>query len=64
MYAFACLAALPAGLTHYGTTTAPMFIDGYVSVKDWWRVGLIASIANLLVWLTVGFGWWKILGFW
>ena len=64
VYAFACLAALPAGLTHYGTTTAPMFINGYVSVKDWWRVGLIASIANLLVWLTVGFGWWKILGFW
>jgi DASS family divalent anion:Na+ symporter len=64
VYAFACLAALPAGLTHYGTTTAPMFINGYVSVRDWWRVGLIASIANLLVWLTVGFGWWKILGFW
>jgi len=64
VYAFACLAALPAGLTHYGTTTAPMFINGYVSVRDWWRVGLIASAANLLVWLTVGFGWWKILGFW
>jgi DASS family divalent anion:Na+ symporter len=64
VYAFACLAALPAGLTHYGTTTAPMFINGYVSVKDWWRVGLVASIANLLVWLTVGFAWWKLLGFW
>jgi divalent anion:Na+ symporter, DASS family len=64
VYAFACLAALPAGLTHYGTTTAPMFINGYVSVKDWWRVGLVASIANLLVWLTVGFAWWKMLGFW
>jgi divalent anion:Na+ symporter, DASS family len=64
VYAFACLAALPAGLTHYGTTTAPMFINGYVSVRDWWKVGLIASIANLLVWLTVGFAWWKLLGFW
>lgn len=64
VYAFACLAALPAGLTHYGTTTAPMFINGYVSVKDWWRVGLICSFANLAVWLTVGFGWWKLLGFW
>lgn len=64
VYAFACLAALPAGLTHYGTTTAPMFINGYVSVKDWWRVGLICSFANLAVWLTVGFGWWKVLGFW
>ena len=34
VYAFACLAALPAGLTHYGTTTAPMFINGYVSRED------------------------------
>ena len=41
-----------------------MFINGYVSVKDWWKVGLIASFANLLVWLTIGFGWWKLLGFW
>jgi DASS family divalent anion:Na+ symporter len=41
-----------------------MFIRGYVSVKDWWRVGLICSFANLAVWLTVGFGWWKLLGFW
>jgi DASS family divalent anion:Na+ symporter len=64
VYAFACLAALPAGLTHYGTTTAPMFINGYVSVRDWWRVGLLCSLANLAVWLTVGFLWWKVLGFW
>jgi DASS family divalent anion:Na+ symporter len=64
VYAFACLAALPAGLTHYGTTTAPMFINGYVSVTDWCRVGLVASVANLLIWLTVGFAWWKLLGFW
>jgi DASS family divalent anion:Na+ symporter len=41
-----------------------MFINGYVGVKDWWRVGLVASIANLLVWLTVGFAWWKLLGLW
>jgi divalent anion:Na+ symporter, DASS family len=64
VYAFACFAALPAGLTHYGTTTAPLFINGYVSVKDWWKVGLICSFANLAVWLTFGFAWWKLLGFW
>jgi divalent anion:Na+ symporter, DASS family len=64
VYAFACLAALPAGLTHYGTTTAPMFINGYVSVKDWWRVGFVCSLANLAIWLTIGFGWWKLLGLW
>jgi DASS family divalent anion:Na+ symporter len=60
-----CLANLPAGLTHYGTTSAPiLFSRGYVSVRDWWRVGLLVSLANLAIWLTVGFGWWKVLGFW
>jgi DASS family divalent anion:Na+ symporter len=60
-----CLANLPAGLTHYGTTSAPiLFSRGYVSVRDWWRVGLLVSLANLGIWLTVGFGWWKVLGFW
>lgn len=60
-----CLANLPAGLTHYGTTSAPiLYSRGYVSVRDWWRVGLLVSLANLAIWLTVGFGWWKLLGFW
>jgi divalent anion:Na+ symporter, DASS family len=64
VYGFACLTALSAGLTHYGTTTAPLYAKGYVTVPDWWRVGLVASLVNLLVWLTIGFAWWKLLGFW
>jgi DASS family divalent anion:Na+ symporter len=64
VYSFACMSALPAGLTHYGTTTAPMFIEGYVSVGDWWKVGLAASAVNLAIWLTAGFLWWRLLGFW
>lgn len=65
VYSLACMANLTAGLTHYGTTTAPMvFAGGYVTLRDWWKVGLIVSFANLAIWLTVGFGWWKLLGFW
>lgn len=65
VYSLACLANLTAGLTHYGTTTAPIvFAENYVRFKDWWRIGLIASIANLTIWLTLGFMWWKLLGFW
>ena len=42
VYALACLANLTAGLTHYGTTTAPIvFAEGYVSQRDWWRVGFV-----------------------
>jgi divalent anion:Na+ symporter, DASS family len=65
VFSLLCLANLPAGLTHYGTTSAPiLFTRGYVSLGDWWRVGFLVSLANLAIWLTVGFGWWKWLGFW
>jgi DASS family divalent anion:Na+ symporter len=65
VYTLACLANLTAGLTHYGTTTAPIvFAEGYLSQGEWWRVGLVVSILNLSIWTTVGFAWWKLLGFW
>lgn len=65
VYALACLANLTAGLTHYGTTTGPIvFAQQYVSFADWWRVGFLASIVNLVIWLTAGFAWWKVLGLW
>lgn len=65
VYSLACMANLTAGLTHYGTTTAPMvFAEGYVTLRDWWKVGLVVSMANLAIWLTIGFAWWKLLGFW
>jgi len=65
VYSLLCLANLPAGLTHYGTTTGPiLFGVGYVSFADWWRVGFIVSLANMAIWLTIGFAWWKWLGFW
>jgi DASS family divalent anion:Na+ symporter len=65
VYALGCLANLTAGLTHYGTTTGPMyFATRYVGMKEWWRVGFVISIVNLLVWTTVGFGWWKLIGIW
>jgi DASS family divalent anion:Na+ symporter len=65
VFSLLCLANLPAGLTHYGTTTGPiLFGVGYVTLRDWWRVGFLVSLVNLAIWLTVGFGWWKMLGFW
>jgi divalent anion:Na+ symporter, DASS family len=65
VYALACTANLTAGLTHYGTTTAPIvFAEGYVAQRDWWRVGFVASLVNIGVWTIVGFAWWKVLGHW
>ena len=65
VFGFACFANLAAGLTHYGTTPAPMFFgQGYVSMKEWWKVGAVASVVNITIWLTAGFAWWKVLGLW
>jgi divalent anion:Na+ symporter, DASS family len=65
VYALACMANLTAGLTHYGTTTAPIiYAEGYITQGEWWRVGFVMSVINIVVWVTVGFGWWKVLGHW
>lgn len=56
---------LSAGLTHYGTTPAPVYFGtGYVTQKTWWTIGFFASIVNILIWTVVGLLWWKILGWW
>ncbi len=52
-------------LTHYGTSPAPiLFGAGYVSLKEWWTVGGIISVINIIIWVTVGGMWWKFLGYW
>ncbi|MGD9561826.1 MAG: DASS family sodium-coupled anion symporter [Pyrinomonadaceae bacterium] len=58
-------ANLSAGLTHYGTTPAPIYFGlGYVTQRRWWTAGLIASIINIAIWSVVGTMWWKLLGWW
>ncbi len=62
---FAYFGNLCAGLTHYGTTPAPIiFGTGYVSHGTWWKIGLVMSLVNVVVWLGVGLPWWKLWGLW
>ena len=61
----AYLSNLSASLTHFGTTSAPIYFGGgYVSQKDWWRLGFLMSLPNILVWAGIGLLWWKLLGWW
>ena len=65
VYSLLCTANLTAGLTHYGTTTGPiLFGTGYVTRREWWKVGFFTSVANIVIWLIAGAAWWKWLGFW
>lgn len=57
--------SLSAGLTHYGTGTAPVYFSTkYVTTSEWWRIGFIVSVVNLLIWGVIGGAWWKVLGYW
>lgn len=54
-----------SSMTHYGTGPAPvLFGSGYVPMSDWWRIGLLISVVNIVIWLGVGGIWWKIIGVW
>jgi len=61
----AYLSSLNAALTHYGTGSAPVFFSaGYVRQAEWWRIGFLISVVDLVIWMGVGTGWWKLIGFW
>ncbi|HUM71172.1 MAG TPA: DASS family sodium-coupled anion symporter, partial [Chloroflexota bacterium] len=54
-----------SSMTHYGTGPAPvLYGSGYVPMSDWWRLGLLISVINIVIWLGIGGVWWKILGMW
>ena len=54
-----------AGMTHYGPGPAPvLFGTGYVELGPWWRMGLLISVVNIVIWVGVGGLWWKVLGLW
>ncbi len=56
---------LNAGLTHYGTGSAPVYFGlGYVSQATWWTLGFIVCVVNLALWLGVGLIWWRFIGIW
>jgi len=57
---FGCLSSC---LTHYGTGPAPVFFGAnYVSMRDWWRIGFLLSVVYIIIWWSIGFPWWRLLG--
>ena len=54
-----------SSMTHYGTGPAPvLFGAGYVRLTDWWKLGAVVSVVNIVIWLGIGGLWWKLLGIW
>ncbi len=62
---FCYLSSLYASTTYYGSGPAPIFFgSGYIDRYTWLRVGLLVSFVTLLIWLTAGVAWWRVLGYW
>ncbi|KGQ70899.1 membrane protein [Chelonobacter oris] len=50
-------------LTHYGAGAAPIiFGAGYNSVVKWWGMGAIMALIAFIVFMTIGYGWWGLIG--
>ena len=50
-------------LTHYGGAAAPIiFGAGYNTTKSWWTIGGVVAIISFVFMMTIGVGWWKVLG--
>lgn len=64
-FALAYFSNLDAGITHYGTGSAPVYLGlGYVTQPAWWKIGFLISVVNLVIWLGIGMLWWKLVGLW
>lgn len=52
-----------ASMTPYSSAQAPVFFGGnYVTQKDWYRLGFIFILFNMIVWVGTGAVWWKVIG--
>ncbi|KXA92393.1 hypothetical protein AKJ64_03265 [candidate division MSBL1 archaeon SCGC-AAA259E17] len=48
-----------------GTPSAAIvYSSGYVEVKDLVKAGSVLTVLSILVFLTIGLGWWKLIGIW
>ena len=53
------------GLAHYSSGPAGVvYGSGYVTTTEWFRVGFMISVVNIVIWTVIGGAWMKLLGMW
>jgi DASS family divalent anion:Na+ symporter len=62
---FAAFSNLCGCTTNYSTGPFIIYFGlGYVPTERWFRVGFFVSLFHFAVWVPLGLGWWKLLGWW
>ena len=61
----AFLMVISSTLTHYGNGLGPLLMGtGYVEKAAWWKIGFTVTLLATVVYLTIGLGYWKLIGLW
>lgn len=64
-YMVAACTAYGCALTQYGGALGPiLYGTGYVTQNEWWRIGFIYAVINIIIYFTVGLLWWQVIGLW
>jgi len=64
-YFLAFMSPIGALLTHYGNGAGLIaFAPGYCTQKEFWRVGTIMVVLELVILTVIGLPYWKIIGLW
>jgi DASS family divalent anion:Na+ symporter len=64
-FSLAFMSGIYCGLTHYGNAPASIYFGaGYIPQGTFWKLGFIVTSVNVVIWLTAGLAWWKVIGLW
>jgi len=64
-FVLAYLMIISCTLTHYGNALGPLLMEkGYNNKKTWWCVGTVITLLHVVLYLTVGVVYWRLIGLW
>ncbi|HWR42156.1 DASS family sodium-coupled anion symporter [Sporomusa sp.] len=64
-FLLAYLMIISCTLTHYGNALGPLLMEkGYNDKRTWWGVGTLITVVHVLLYLTAGIIYWKLIGLW
>lgn len=61
----ALFSAIMGSTTHYSSPASSVLAaSGFVTQKEWWKMGFVFGLFYILVYGIVGLAWMKLIGMW